>query len=78
MEATSIQCVQICSQGRDWIYNRSYSSTPLIDKISDLLSQGCTDLQSMLKCLVIEILCQIQCAVKQGCVRLRHALAYVV
>ena len=38
----------------------------LVDRISDTLSQGYTNLQSLVKCLD-----HAQYAVKQGCVRLR-------
>ncbi len=41
---------------------------------SDALSQGYTNLQSLVKCLIIGVLHQIQHAVKQGCAGLRNAL----
>ncbi len=47
---------------------------PLIDWISDTLSQGYTNLQSLENAWIIEILHLIHYAVKQGCVRLRNAL----
>ena len=40
---------------------------------SDALSKGCTGLQSLVECLTIGVLHQIQYAVKQGYVRLRKA-----
>ena len=44
----------------------------LVDRISDTLSQGYTNLQSLVKCLD-----HAQYAVKQGCVRLRDALTCI-
>ncbi len=45
----------------------------LVDWISDTHSQGYIILQSLVR-WITEILHQIQYAVNQGCVRLRHAL----
>lgn len=45
----------------------------LIDWILDTFSQGYTNLQSLVKGWIIEVLYQIHYAVKQGCVRLCNA-----
>ena len=49
--------------------DRTGQTSCLVDRISDTLSQGYTNLQSLVKCLD-----HAQYAVKQGCVRLRDAL----
>ena len=57
-----------------WMLHVLKMCVPLIDWISDTLSQGYTNLQSLVKCLDHRGIAWIQYAVKQGCVRLCNAL----
>ncbi len=56
------------------IAEQRHPCVSLIDWISDTRSQGCTDLQSLVKCLDHRGIVLALDTIEQGCVRLRDAL----